>query len=80
MPDNNENLVLEHLKLLRSDVKTQGVKMDEQFESLRLRLSSIENQMAGIHADIAIMHGRMDKFENRLDRNERRLELRDETV
>jgi hypothetical protein len=79
MTDNVENLILEHLKLLRNEVKTQGVKMDEQFESIRLRLSSIENQMAGIHADIAIMHGRMDKFESRFDRIERRLELREET-
>ncbi|MFM8333301.1 MAG: hypothetical protein ACKN9T_16610 [Candidatus Methylumidiphilus sp.] len=75
MTDNVENLILEHLKLLRNEVKAQGVKMDEQFESIRLRLSSIEGQMAGIHADIAIMHGRMDKFESRLGRIERRLEL-----
>lgn len=75
MTDNVESLILEHLKLLRNEVKTQSAKMDEQFESIRLRLSSIEGQMAGIHADIAIMHGRMDKFESRLDRIERRLEL-----
>ncbi len=78
MTDNVENLILEHLKLLRNEVKAQGIKMDEQFESVRLRLSSIEGQMAGMHADIAIIHGRMDRFESRLDRIERRLELRDE--
>jgi predicted nucleic acid-binding Zn-ribbon protein len=78
MTSDAENLILEHLKLLRNEVKTQGAKMDKQFESIRLRLSSIQNQMAGIHTDIAIMHGRMDKFESRLDRIERRLELRDE--
>ncbi len=75
MTDNVENLILEHLKLLHNEVKAQGIKMDEKFESVRLRLSSIEGQMAGIHADIAIMHSRMDKFESRLDRIERRLEL-----
>jgi len=79
MTDNVENLILEHLRLLRNEVKAQGIKMDEQFEAVRLRLSSIEGQMAGIHADIAIMHGRMDKFEGRLDRIERRLELIGET-
>jgi len=78
MTDNVENLILEHLKLLRNEVKAQGIKMDEQFESVRLRLSSIEGQMAGIHSDIAIIHGRMDKLESRLDRIERGLELRDE--
>jgi tetrahydromethanopterin S-methyltransferase subunit G len=75
MTENVESLILEHLKMLRNEVKAQGVKMDEQFESIRLRLSSIESQMAGIHADIAIMNGRMDRFESRLDRIERRLEL-----
>ncbi len=75
MTDNAENLILEHLKLLRNEVKAQSVNMDEQFESIRLRLSSIENQMAGIHTDIAIMNSRIDKFESRLDRIERRLEL-----
>lgn len=75
MTDNVENLILEHLKSLRNEVKAQGVKMDEQFESVRLRLSSIEGQMAGIHADIAIIQSRMDKFESRFDRIERWLEL-----
>ena len=75
MTDNVGNLILEHLKLLRNEVKAQGIKMDEQFESVRLRLSSIESQMAGIHTDIAIMNSRIDKFESRLDRIERRLEL-----
>lgn len=75
MTETIENLVLEHLKLLRNEVKFQGIKMDEQFESVRLRLSSIESQLVGIHADIAILHGRMDKFETRLDRIDRRLEL-----
>ena len=29
MTDNVENLILENLKLLRNEVKAQGVKMDE---------------------------------------------------
>ena len=80
MTDNVENLVLEMLKALRNEVKSLSVKMDEQFESMRLRMSSIENHLVGLHADVAIIHGRMDKFETRLDRIERRLELRDEAV
>lgn len=86
MTENVENLILEHLRLLRNEVKAQGVKMDEQFEGIRLRLGSIESQLAslqrevaGLHGDVAIIHGRMDKFEARLDRIERRLELREET-
>lgn len=79
MSEKVENLILEHLKMLRNEVKTQGIRMDEQFDSIRQRLGSIESQLAGLHADIAIIHGRMDKFESRLDRIERRLELRDES-
>jgi len=78
--DNVENLVLEHLRLLRNEVKAQGLKMDEQFEGVRARLSSIEGQLAGVHGDIAGLQVRMDHFENRLDRIERRLELRDAEV
>ena len=44
MIDNVDNLVLEMLKLLRNEVKSLGVKMDEQFESVRLRLGSMENR------------------------------------
>ena len=80
MTENVENLILEHLKMLRNEVKAQGIKMDEQFDSIRLRLGSIESQLAGIHADVAVIHGRMDKFESRLDRIERRLELRNESL
>lgn len=87
MTDNIENLVLKILKSLRNEVKSQGIKIDEQFESVRLRLGSMENHLAGlqhgvagIHADIAVVHGRMDKFETHLDRIERRLELRDDVV
>lgn len=86
MTENVENpSILEHLKLLRNEVKGLGIKMDEQFESVRLRLGSVEGQLAclqrevaGIHADVAIIHGRMDKFDSRLDRIERRLELHNE--
>lgn len=78
MTDNVENLILEHLRNLRNEVRAQGVKMDEQFEGVRLRLSSMENQLAGLRADVAGIHLRMDKFETRMDRIERRLELREE--
>jgi hypothetical protein len=34
--------------------------MDEQFESMRFRMSYIENHPVGLHADVAIIHGRME--------------------
>lgn len=75
MTDTVESLILEHLDVPRHEVKVQGTKLDEQFESVRLRLSSIDSRMAGIHGDIAIIHGCIDNFESRLDRIEQRLEL-----
>ena len=69
MTDNTESLILEMLRALRNEVKSYGVKMDEQFESVRLRLGSIETHLAdlqregtGLHADIAIAHNRMDRL------------------
>ena len=77
MTDNVDNIILEHLRLLRNDIKAHGIKMEEQFEGVKLRLGSMESQLAGIHGDVAILHSRMDKIETRLDRIERRLELVD---
>jgi predicted nucleic acid-binding Zn-ribbon protein len=74
--DNISNLILDHLRSIRSTL----ARHDEQFDTLIMRLGSIESQMAGIHADIAGLNLRMDRFENRLARIERRLELRDETA
>ncbi len=48
MPDNVENLVLEILRTLGNEVKSHSVKMDEQFESVRLRLSSIESHLVSL--------------------------------
>jgi len=85
--DNVENIVLEMLRALRNEVSSHSVRMDEQFESVRLRLSSVEShlvslqrEVVNLHGDVTIVHNRMDKFETRLDRIEHRLDLRDETV
>ena len=74
--DNISNLILEHLRSIRSTL----ARHDEQFDTVIMRLGSIESQMAGVQADIAGLNLRMDRFENRLARIERRLELRDETA
>jgi hypothetical protein len=70
------NLILEHLRSIRSTL----ARHDEQFDTVIMRLGSIESQMAGVHADIAGLNLRMDRFEYCLSRIEQRLELRDETV
>lgn len=77
MTDNVDDLILEMLKGLRNDVRAQGGKMDAQFEQVRLRLGSIQTQLAspqrevaGLHGDIAIVRGRIDGVEGLLNLNQ----------
>jgi predicted nucleic acid-binding Zn-ribbon protein len=86
MTENVENLLLEQLRLLRNEVKSQGIKSDEQFQTLALRLSSIEERLTlleraviNIHGDIGAVHVRLDRLDGRTSRIERRLDL-NETV
>jgi hypothetical protein len=73
MNENVENLVLEHLRHIRGRVD----QIADDLGTVKLRLSSLESQVAGLHADNAIAHQRMDRMDARLERIERRLELRE---
>jgi hypothetical protein len=71
MPEAVENLILEHLRHIRARVD----QVAEDMGTMKLRLSSLESQVAGLHGDNAIAHQRMDRIESRLERIERRLDL-----
>lgn len=71
MTEDVENLVLEHLRHIRGRVD----QIAEDLGTVKLRLSSLESQVAGLHGDNAIAHQRMDRMDARLERIERRLEL-----
>ncbi|RKT43732.1 hypothetical protein [Thiocapsa rosea] len=71
MTDHVENLILEHLRHIRARID----QMAEDTSTIKLRLSSLESQVAGLHGDNAIAHQRMDQIEGRLGRIERRLDL-----
>lgn len=78
MTSNVESLILEHLRAIRSDIAGMISKID----LLTLRVSSLEEHVAGfrrdlalIHGDIATLHRQMDTHEIRLARIEHRLEL-----
>jgi septation ring formation regulator EzrA len=73
MNETVENLVLEHLRHIRGRVD----QIVDDLGTIKLRLSSLESQVAGLHADNAIAHQRMDRMDARLERIERRLELRE---
>jgi septal ring factor EnvC (AmiA/AmiB activator) len=78
MADEPNNLVLEHLGGIGSDIHDMREEQREQ----RMRLNSIERNIAVIHAEIANFHGqvaevgvRLDRVNDRLERIERRLDL-----
>lgn len=78
MPENVENLILEHLRAIRGDIS----KLVHAVDDLRVRVGSIEEHIAGmrrdmslLHGDIAITHKRLDGLESRVERIEKRLEL-----
>lgn len=75
MTDNTENLIIEHLRLLRNEVQTIRTEMNNGFADLKKRVNSVEEYAALIHSDIATIHQRLDHHEQRLDRIEKRLEL-----
>lgn len=84
MTDNTENLVLEHLRALRNELRDFRTKTENEFQDVKLRLSAIERNQTKNHADYAELYGdharqqaAIDRINNRLDKIERRLDLVD---
>lgn len=82
MNDNVENLLLEHLKALRNEVRDFRTKTEDEFTEVKLRLSSLERGQAKGHAEYADLYGdharqqaAIDRINDRLSRIERRLEI-----
>jgi hypothetical protein len=80
MAEKVDNLVLEHLRAIRSDIG--GIRDDVR--EIKHRLTSLEGAVAGLKrdqastfADTADHHARYDRLTERLERVERRLDLRD---
>lgn len=81
MTDNVENLVLEHLRAIRTDIARMERKQDETIT----RLGRLELAVAGLRRDVAHTDEgaaeqsvRLDRLAERIDRIERRLELREQ--
>jgi tetrahydromethanopterin S-methyltransferase subunit G len=82
--ENVENLIIEHLKGLRSEVAALRTNMQEEFKDVKHRLTQVEIQVIGLRRDGASVQedvyrqqGSIDSIKARLDRIERRLELHD---
>jgi len=75
------NILLEHLRVIRRDIGT--IKGDAR--EIKQRLTSLEIAAAGLRAesghlygDMAEQHGRYDRLAERIERIEKRLELNSE--
>ncbi|CDZ66342.1 Hypothetical protein NGAL_HAMBI2605_46180 [Neorhizobium galegae bv. orientalis] len=70
MNEKVENLILEHLRAMRADMR----KMADDIHTLRAEMTATRAHMAGVaslqdhdHGDIAAIKVRSDRIENRLD-------------
>lgn len=82
MTENVENLILEHLKALRNDLRGFQAETGANFAEIKIRLSSLEERLAlaeraiaNTHGDNALVQSRLDRVDARIERIERRLEL-----
>lgn len=75
MTEKIDNLILEHLKILRNDVRDFKTETIDELKMIKHKLTSLEGQTAGIHADMALIHTRIDRIDVKIERIERRLEL-----
>ncbi len=64
MNENVENLVLEHLRAIRSDMS----KMADWIQTLTVEMPAIRQHLAGAdHTEIARIKHRLDRIEKRLE-------------
>lgn len=73
MADDIENLILEHLRALRGELRDFRMETTADLAMMKLRLTSLESQVASIHTDMALIHGRIDRVDAHIDRIEQRL-------
>lgn len=70
MTEHIENLIIEHSRILRSDVGNIRQDMAE----VRMRLTSIEERLTLVEKGIANVHGDLAIVQTRLDRQGERIE------
>lgn len=69
--------VLDYLREQFARVHVKLDRLSDDVGNLKVRMTSVESQVALIHGDFANQSGRLDRIEGRLDRIERRLDLAD---
>jgi hypothetical protein len=68
---NTDNLVLEHLRAIRSDI----ARLANRMETMSVELTAIRQHLGGVVTIQDHDHGDIAEIKSRLDRIERRLEL-----
>jgi hypothetical protein len=75
MSENIDNIIIEHLKSLRNEIKEFRSETREELQIIKMRINSLERGQAGSHDDSVILQTRLDRVDGRIDRIEKRLEL-----
>ncbi len=82
MTDKVENLILEHLKALRNELRDFRARHEQDMDDLKFRLATIERGQAGMKHEAADQYDNyirqqvnIDQLTKRIERIERRLEL-----
>lgn len=82
MTDNTENLVIEHLKAIRNELRDFRNRFDDEMDDIKTRISGLETAMVSVKREVnygdevdARLQVSLDRILKRLDRLERRLEL-----
>ena len=80
--ENVENIIIEHLKSLRSEVAAMRAEVQAEFKDVKARLSHLDSSMAGVRRDGALaaedfarQQVSIDSLVDRIQRIEKRLEL-----
>ena len=71
MTEQVENLILEHLRVMRGDISI--IKQD--VGDLKFRMGSVESHLTNLHGDVVHLNSRFDDLGARVSRIEQRLEL-----
>lgn len=84
MSNEVDNRVLEHLRLLRSEIRDMRTDMQNGFHDLKERMIRLESGLLrvkrdalGVEETLAIQQAAQDRLVERIERIERRLELSD---
>ena len=80
--ENVDNLIIEHLRGLRSEVAGMRTEVQSEFKDVKARLSHLDASMAGVRRDGALgaedfarQQVSIDALVERIQRIEKRLEL-----